>query len=238
MENKLVPAILMLAISVGSVGLVIWAINKGLARINYSQQQRRRILKLAMLGVGAWLILLAVLAGAGVFKIFSMPPRVPFTVILPVVAILIGSFTGKCKSLLRAIPPHWIMIMQAFRVPVELWLWFAFAKGLMPVQMTFEGRNYDMISGVLGLVAGWMIMGKRKGWKLISVVYNIIGLALLLNIVMVAVLSFPGPTRYFMNEPANVIMSEFPFIYLPGVLVVLAFALHIFSLRQLVIVEK
>jgi hypothetical protein len=38
-----------------------------------------------------------------------------------------------------------------------------------------------------------------------------------------------------MNEPANTIVAQFPFIYLPGVLVVLAFVFHVFSLRQLLL---
>lgn len=38
-----------------------------------------------------------------------------------------------------------------------------------------------------------------------------------------------------MNEPSNVLLAQFPFILLPGVLVPLAYTLHIFSLRQLYI---
>jgi hypothetical protein len=52
---------------------------------------------------------------------------------------------------------------------------------------------------------------------------------------IIAILSMPTSFRYFMNEPANTIVAQFPFIYLPGVLVVLAFAFHVFSLRQLVL---
>ena len=58
-------------------------------------------------------------------------------------------------------------------------------------------------------------------------------LLLLLNILAIAALSMPTPLRQFMNEPANTIIGEFSFIYLPGVLVVIAYSLHIFSLRQL-----
>jgi uncharacterized membrane protein len=74
------------------------------------------------------------------------------------------------------VPPHWLLIIQSFRIAVESWLWYAFAKGLIP--------------------------------------------------------------RHFMNEPANKIVTEFPFIYLPGVLVVIAFVFHILSLRQIAISEK
>jgi hypothetical protein len=36
-----------------------------------------------------------------------------------------------------------------------------------------------------------------------------------------------------MNEPANTLVGQFPFILLPGILVPIAYGLHIFSLRQL-----
>jgi hypothetical protein len=41
-----------------------------------------------------------------------------------------------------------------------------------------------------------------------------------------------------MNEPANTLVAQFPFILLPGVLVPLAYTLHIFSLRQLMSRQK
>ena len=64
------------------------------------------------------------------------------------------------------------------------------------------------------------------------------GLLLLINILVIAVLSMPTPLRYFMNEPANTLVGEFPFIYLPAVLVVIAMGLHIFSLRQIWLLRK
>jgi hypothetical protein len=128
--------------------------------------------------------------------------------------------------------------MQSFRIVVELLLWMAFTKGLLPEQMTFEGRNFDVFAGILGLLAGWLMLRNKRWWKAVALVYNIIGLGLLMNILVIAVLSMPTSLRYFMNEPANTIVAEFPFIYLPGILVVIALALHIFSLRQLVIVSR
>ena len=44
--------------------------------------------------------------------------------------------------------------------------------------------------------------------------------------------------RYFINEPANTIVTEFPIIWLPGFLVPLAYGLHFLSLRQLLNAEN
>jgi hypothetical protein len=238
MDNKLMPAIGMLLICLVCIAIILAGLKKSLRFAGYDHRRQRAGFTRACIGVSAWLTILAVLAVAGFFDVFTIPPRIVVVVILPVLAILVYSFTANFKKLIRAVPPHWLLMMQSFRIVVEIWLWYAFAEGLIPEQMTFEGRNFDVISGILGLVAGWYVMRERKGWKTIVVIYNIIGLALLLNIVIVAILSFPGPMRYFMNEPANRIVTEFPFVYLPGVLVVMAFALHILSLRQVVVAEK
>jgi hypothetical protein len=99
--------------------------------------------------------------------------------------------------------------------------------------MTFEGYNYDILSGIFAIPAGWMMNRNKTSVSVIGICYNLLGIVLLLNILIIAVLSMPTSIRYFMNEPSNLIVGEFPFIYIPGVFVVLAIFMHIFSLRQL-----
>jgi hypothetical protein len=42
----------------------------------------------------------------------------------------------------------------------------------------------------------------------------------------------PTPLRKFPGQPDAGILAHFPLIYLPGLLVPLAYSLHIFSIRQ------
>ena len=42
--------------------------------------------------------------------------------------------------------------VQAFRLPLELVLARWKNQGVIPVQMTFEGHNFDIVTGVLALV--------------------------------------------------------------------------------------
>ena len=125
--------------------------------------------------------------------------------------------------------------MQSFRIGVEILLLLAFIADKLPVQMTFEGRNFDIITGLLALPIGYLLARKKTYALKLAVIYNFIGMLLLINILVIAVLSMPTSIRYFMNEPANTLVAEFPFILLPGVLVPLAYTLHIFSLRQLLV---
>ena len=63
--------------------------------------------------------------------------------------------------------------------------------------------------------------------------WNILGLALLANIVTVAVLSTPTPFRQFTGGPPNLLPSTFPFVWLPSFLVQVALGSHLLVFRQL-----
>jgi hypothetical protein len=108
---------------------------------------------------------------------------------------------------LQVVPPHWLVLLQSFRIAVELLLLGAFINEKLPVQMTFEGRNFDVVTGLLALPVGYL-MAKGRISRKFAIVFNIIGLVLLLNILVIAVLSMPTPIRYFMNEPANMLVGQ------------------------------
>ena len=94
------------------------------------------------------------------------------------------------------------------------------------------GRNFDIVTGVLAAaLALWLRAGHRTRWLVVA--WNIVGLALLVNIVTVAILSTPAPIRYFMNEPANRLPSTFPYVWLPTFLVQAALFGHLLLFRAI-----
>jgi len=187
----------------------------------------------------AWAVLLTVLSYNGFFNDFSkLPPRPALALLLPLPFVLGFAFSKTGAQLLQQVSQQWLVFMQSFRIFVELLIWFAFLAGKLPVQMSFEGRNYDVLTGILAVPAGYLLLKKKTYSTAIAIAFNIAGILLLLNIIIIALLSMPTPFRYFMNEPSNIIVAQFPFILLPGVLVPLAYSLHILSLRQLYIREK
>lgn len=46
----------------------------------------------------------------------------------------------------------WIIGIQSFRFPLELLMHRAATTGLMPPQMSYSGRNVDILSGLLAIV--------------------------------------------------------------------------------------
>ncbi|MGH7375568.1 MAG: hypothetical protein ACREJY_15240 [Candidatus Rokuibacteriota bacterium] len=59
------------------------------------------------------------------------------------------------------------------------------------------------------------------------------GAARLLNVVVHAQLSAPTPWRIFDTDPLTTFIADWPYVWLPGFLVPLAWLLHAVSLRQL-----
>jgi hypothetical protein len=108
-----------------------------------------------------------------------------FAAAMNAVCLAVGlSPVGRWLSLL-SLPA--LIAFQGFRLPLELVLHSWVAQGVIPETMTWSGRNWDIISGVLALVAA-PLCRRSIVWAWVA---NVVGLALLVNVMRVAVLSSP-----------------------------------------------
>lgn len=215
--------------------LISRGLHFGLKHSDLEESKKRAFRIRFYIVLGIWIVLISALAISGFLSHFdSFPPRIMITLLPPLIAMLIFTArSGSLKKLLQAIPVQWLLYLQGFRLIVEIMLWYQYELGLTPIQMTFEGRNFDILAGITGPIMGYLYSKNPKSMRLPTLIWNFVGLALLLNILVVALLSFPTPIRYFMNEPANYLVTEFPFVWLPGILVTIAYSMHFFSLKQL-----
>jgi hypothetical protein len=102
----------------------------------------------------------------------------------------------------------------------------------MPVQMSYSGRNLDIVSGASALIVGGLLaLGRLPRWAVRA--WNWLGALLLANILVIALLSAPLPIRVFHNEPANVWVTQAPFVWLPAVMVLAAVLGHLLVFRRL-----
>ncbi|MGV3590017.1 MAG: hypothetical protein ACO1OF_23615 [Adhaeribacter sp.] len=226
-------AILFTVLTVIVAALIIYGLRYAVAKANWPAGKKRNVFFAASAGLLTWLVLLALLANQNFFSDFStMPPRFVLAIAPPWLFIAWLATRKAFRYLLSLVPPAWPVYLQSFRAVVEIGLWMAFVAGVCPVQMTFEGRNFDILVGLTAPVAAYFFFRKKLKFQW-AVLWNIFGLALLLNIVTVAILSTPTPFRVFLNEPANTFVTTLPFIWLPGFLVPVALAMHVFSLIQI-----
>jgi hypothetical protein len=142
------------------------------------------------------------------------------------------AFSAFGSGIVASIPLAGLVAYQVFRVPVEWVLHDLYSQGVIPIQMTYAGRNFDIVTGVLAAVLGlWLWTGHRAGWLVAA--WNVMGLALLVNIVTIAVLSSPVPFRYFMSDPPNLLPSTFPYVWLPSFLVQAALFGHLLVFKAI-----
>jgi hypothetical protein len=216
--------------------ILLTGLTKVLNKTELTRGQRLKIFVGTTITIATWIAIVTVLSYRGFFANFSnLPPRPALAMLIPLPVVLLFSFSKTGIKLLQLVPAHWLIFMQSFRVFVEVLIWFAFLADRLPVQMSFEGRNFDALTGLLAIPAGVLLLVKKEWSRVVTVAFNVLGLALLINIVVVGLLSMPTPLRYFMNEPSNKLLAQFPLILLPAFMVPLAYSLHVFSLRRLYI---
>ncbi len=192
-------------------------------------------LGVATLGTVVWLAATYALAANGALH-FAPPPTMVF-LIAASLALAVGlGLSPLGRALATGLPLAVLVGYQGFRIAVELLLHRAWAEGLMPVQMSYAGRNVDILSGIGAVaVAGWVLVARRRPALSILFGWNTLSLAFLVNILVVALLSAPTPLRAFMNEPANTWITEAPWVWLPCVMVVAALLGHVLVYRRLAI---
>jgi len=229
----------LLLLTVGLVIAVLLGLNYAFRKLHIPKLKRDLLIRYIGLGLTLWLTILGILAHYGFFANFNqLPPRILVAVIPPIILLLFLLQSRFFKLILKAIPEKWLILIQSFRIPMELFLWMCFLGGFVPFQMTFEGFNQDILIGITALMAGFFFFYKGRRQQTAAIYWNISGIILLINIVIISVISTPSPFRIFMNEPSNYFIADFPFIWIPGFIVPYALAMHIFSIKQLIINGK
>ena len=188
----------------------------------------------AAVATAAWMAITLAAAASGWLSFASVPPTMGVAIVLSLALALRIGLSGVGGRLAAGVPLAMLVGVQGFRLPLELLLHRAYAEGLMPVQMSFSGRNFDIVTGSTALVlaAALWLAPQRVSPRLV-LAWNLVGLGLLLNVLTVALLSAPTPLRVFMNEPANVWITRPPFVWLPAVFVAAALAGHVIIFRRL-----
>jgi hypothetical protein len=183
--------------------------------------------------VAVWLALPGVLAARGALADFSRTPPPFVALMLALFAATLGlAFSPLGTRLVERAPIAGLVGYQVFRVPLEYWLHAMHERGFFPVQMTWSGLNYDVLTGLsAAVVAGLAARGAAP--RALIAAWNALGCALLAAIVTIAFLSAPTPLRAFANEPANTLVAAFPYVWLPAFLVQAALFGHVLVWRWL-----
>lgn len=208
-------------------------IDKGIQIGSQSLDNAKQIQNRYRISIISWFVLLAILSLSGFISDFtSFPPKMGIVLMVPLLSLIFIFKSPNLDAILTNIPPQWLLYIQFFRVPVEIFLWFLFLDGALPERMTFEGYNFDILAGITGPIVAYYCFSSTSTQKTVLRIWNISCLLLLFNIVSIALVTLPTPFQYFTTED-NTIVTSFPIVLLPGILVPIAYYMHFFSLRQI-----
>ena len=162
-----------------------------------------------------------------------MPPRILLAIVPPftIIAILFGTAGGR--RIIDTLPAGVLTLLHVVRIPVELVLWWLFMHKTIPGIMTFEGRNFDILSGITAPLVYYYGFVKKKIKPRHIIVWNIICMILLFNIVITAILSAPLPFQQLAFEQPNIAVLYAPYIWLPCFIVPAVFFSHVVAIRQI-----
>ncbi len=181
-----------------------------------------------------WLVVQTLIALSGFYTVTdTFPPRFLLLVLPPLLFIIWLFATPKGRQYIDNLDIKLLTVLHIIRIPVELVLFWLFIHKTVPQLMTFEGRNFDIFSGLTAIAIFYFGFITKQLHRKIILLWNFICLGLLINIVANAVLSAPFPFQKFAFDQPNIAVLYFPFVWLPCCIVPLVLLSHLASIRQL-----
>jgi hypothetical protein len=224
METPLYVTALFIATTLLTLGLLY----RAFAKISMPIAQK------VLLSSLAWLGLQGVVFATGFYlKTDTVPPRFALAVVPTFIAIAYFLTKKSSANVLNKLSLKDLTLVHVCRIPVEIGLLWLYQSQQIPQIMTFEGRNFDMFSGLTALPMVWYAFQNNSIKRTPLLIWNIVCLALVCIIVVIALLSAPTPFQQFGFEQPNVGVLKFPFGWLPSFIVPVVVFCHLVSIRLL-----
>lgn len=182
-----------------------------------------------------WLAAQAVISITGFYyrNTHAQPPAFLLATLPNMLVILVLFITKRGRTFIDGMNLKVLTILHIIRIPVEIVLLWLCMHKVVPQIMTFEGRNFDILSGISAPFIYYIAFRKETYNKWVLLVWNIICLILLINIVSIAILSAPFAFQRFGLDQPNIAVLYFPYIWLPACVVPVVLLSHLASIRLL-----
>lgn len=181
-----------------------------------------------------WIVIQSLISISGFYlNEKTVPPRFPLLILPPVLFIVLLFATKRGRKFIDQLNLKQLTLLHIIRIPVEIVLYWLFICKTVPQLMTFEGRNFDILSGISAIFIWYFGFVKKKLSGTFILIWNFIGIGFLANIVFHAIFSVQTKFQLFAFDQPNTGVLYFPFVLLPGLLVPLVLFAHLASIRQL-----
>jgi hypothetical protein len=167
------------------------------------------------IGLG-WLAFTGIAAGLG---FYASDARRMILLVAPAILITLWALITQ-RLWIDSIRLRTLTRLHIVRVGVEAVLWMLYLAGQVPKLITFEGRNQDILAGASALFFSWFAFRGGKVNAQVLGLWNLASMLLVLNIIVLAAQSRPP------------VMTSWPYIWLPGFIVPVVLAAHLFVLSR------
>ena len=162
------------------------------------------------------------------------PPLLQGMLVLVLGALLGYGLSRRGRLAGRSVDLAMIVLLQSFRLPLEVLMLHAARRGVMPLEFSMAGYNFDVLTGALALPLG---LALARGWKVpraLLLAWNLWGIGCLLVIVGLALATSPN-VGWFGQQPQHLSLwvLRFPYVWLPVILVAVAVYAHLVISMQI-----
>jgi hypothetical protein len=182
----------------------------------------------------AWIAAFTFIARSGALAQFDRTPPPMMIMIAGVVLVSIAIAFSSFGRNAAALPFMSLIGLQAFRLPLELVMHQGVKHGIVPVELSYTGYNFDIVTGIGAALIGAAMTYQISVPRSLLWLWNVYGLICLAVILVVAILGSPMLHR-FGTDPrhVNTWVLFFPYVLVPTALVVTALSGHVVITRKL-----
>jgi hypothetical protein len=166
----------------------------------------------------AWLVGVFLLGAAGVFRNDVVPPRIPVALVATLLMGYLLLLSPTFRRIVAAVPQHWLIGIQTFRILGAVFLVRYFA-GQLPGFFALPAGIGDVATGLLAPLVAYAGYSGKPYARSAAIAWNIFGMADLVNAAVLGALT---------NGGAGGIV--FPIVLAPVYAVPRAFLIHSYSL--------
>ena len=165
-----------------------------------------------------WLVGVFLLGAAGVFRNDVLPPRIPMVLVSTLLLGYLLLLSPAFRRIIAAVPQHWLIGIQAFRILGAVWLVRYFA-GALPGLFALPAGIGDVATGLLAPFVAYAWYSGKPYARGVAIAWTLFGMADLVNAVVLGGLT---------NGGAGGIV--FPVVLIPVYGVPRSFLIHSYSL--------
>jgi hypothetical protein len=220
--------------ALATTAALVYGLHRALNVAGWQARARKR----AVWGLGAlllaWFVAALSLSWFGFFGgVPNQVPTIQYGVLIPIVAgIALFWRSSTLRRAVEAVPLHWIVTVQLYRVLGLIFL-VLHAAGRMPGEFAWPAGVGDVTVGLLAPAVGLAYAhGSRRAAGLVRA-WNLLGIVDLIVALTMGFLTSPSPLQKFAFGTPNELISAFPLVMVPVFLVPLSILLHLAVLKKL-----